>query len=269
MLGDMHPPKPKKGINKSDGPGTYRKYKCGNYAPTRKSDDANSAVAEADSLVAAVKSAVAEAGAAASSSNAIGSPTVAAPTELDPQVTKFFDQMASLGKTGDVEKKRSKEVPAQYEQPVVSDSYYSVARGSDVPQENHSASPPGWSAQSVGTDAGSEQTHGYGVPSAIGATSSQQHIEHPVNNPLAPHEVRKLNRDNVDEEDEPTSPWILIDNTDGGSSDAAADTGPKPLNNTPDHDVMRRPAPKEAAVAATAYATKWKRTGRSSWQKNE
>ena len=47
-----------------------------------------------------------------------------------------------------------------------------------------------------------------------------------------------------------------------------ADNRPRPLN-TPDHDAMCRPAPKEAAVAATAYATKWKRTGRSSWQKNE
>ena len=72
----------------------------------------------------------------------------------------------------DDKKKESKEVPAQDEQPsVVSASFYPGDRGSVVPQRS------GSSAQSVGTDAGSEQTHGYGVSSAVGATSTQAPIE--------------------------------------------------------------------------------------------
>ena len=131
-------------------------------------------------------------------------------------------------------------------------------------KKKHSAPKPGRSTESVDADAGNEQTHGYGVPSASGATSSQQPIEHPVDGPLAPDEGRKLNIDNADPESAPDSPWLLIGDADKESSDAAADTGPRPLN-TPDHDVMQRPAPTEAAVAAIAYSTKWERRG-GSWK---
>ena len=68
---------------------------------------------------------------------------------------------------------RSKQVPTQAKQPVGSKSFDPVGRGSAVPQETQ----PGSSAQSEGADAGSEQTHGYGVSSAIGATSTQAPIE--------------------------------------------------------------------------------------------
>ena len=220
--GDKLPPPPKNGINKSDGRGTYRKYKYGNYDPERHWDDSNSAVAEAGSLVAAVKSAVAEAGAAASSTGAVYSHTVAARPKARPPRASIDEFMTPLEKTGAVIQIRPKEVPSQYEQPAVSDSCHSVARGSDVPQKKHSAPKPGCSTQSVDADAGNEQTHGYGVPSASGATSSQQPIEPPVDGPLAPDEGRKLNIDNADPESAPDSPWLLIGDADEESSDAAS-----------------------------------------------
>ena len=99
--GDQLPPTPTEGINESDGPGSYSRYKTGNYQPTRALDDAKSAVAEAESAASGVESAVAEAGTAASSSNAVGSPTVA-PTELD-SPTLSVKSAASLDVKGDLQ----------------------------------------------------------------------------------------------------------------------------------------------------------------------
>ena len=86
--GDKLPPPPEKGINESDGPVSYRRYKIGNYQDA----EASAVVVEAEIVVVAAESAVAEAettpevaaeaGTAASSSNALGSHTVA-PTEMD------------------------------------------------------------------------------------------------------------------------------------------------------------------------------------------
>ena len=87
--GDELPLVPVNGINKSDGPGSYKGYKVGNYQSTPKL-----MVADAESAVAETESAVAETGTTAASSNAVGSPTVA-PTEMD-SPTESLPSTASL-----------------------------------------------------------------------------------------------------------------------------------------------------------------------------
>ena len=95
QIGDKLPPVPDNGINESDGPGSYNRYKYGNYQSTQAM-----VVADAKSAVAESESAVAEAGTAASSSNAVGSPTVA-PTEMD-SPTESNTTTASLASTVDL-----------------------------------------------------------------------------------------------------------------------------------------------------------------------
>jgi hypothetical protein len=95
QIGDVLPPVPDEGINESDGPGSYNRYKYGNYQSTQAMD-----VADAKSAVAESESAVAEAGTAASSSNAVGSPTIA-PTEMD-SPTESNTTTASLASTVDL-----------------------------------------------------------------------------------------------------------------------------------------------------------------------
>ena len=65
---DKLPPKPVNGINKSDGPGSYKGYKVGNYASPPEV-----VVADVESAVAEAEPAVAEPGTAADSSNAVPS----------------------------------------------------------------------------------------------------------------------------------------------------------------------------------------------------
>lgn len=65
---DKLPPVPKAGINKSDGPGSYKAYKLGNYQSPPEV-----VVADVESAVAGAEPAVVEPGTAADSSNAVPS----------------------------------------------------------------------------------------------------------------------------------------------------------------------------------------------------
>ena len=107
MPGDKLPGPPRKGINQTDGPGTYKHYKYNNYNPQRKSET-NSAVAEENSAVAAVKRANAEASAAARSA-------VPKPCPPEPPNEVLAKAMSRLGQTSEAPgyKKQYNKVRAQ------------------------------------------------------------------------------------------------------------------------------------------------------------
>jgi hypothetical protein len=131
----------------------------------------------------------------------------------------------------------------------------------------------------VGADAGSEQTHGYGVTSGIGATS----IEQPIDTQMitesgyrAAYEALNVIRDNVGEKDVPGEPFIpgekkdsrvnkipTVHCTEGRSSDAAADTGPRPL--TPDQGPHTGGDVRHLTPDEVPYH--WDSTGRPQWDR--
>ena len=286
--GDQLPQKPVRGINESDGRGSYRRYKIDNYKPTRALEDANSAVAEAESAAAGVESAVAVAGTAASSSNAVGSPTVA-PTELD-SPTVSVKSSTSLDVKGGVQ--GDTPVPTEISQPLqrtrhdemkkykersVSGLCPPVESGSAVRQEDHSDPRSGWSAQNWGADEWSEHTHGYGVTSGIGATSIVQpndaHMHAEFSALFKQDEGNQEGGDGTYENKAArVNEMDPVHYTEGRSTDAAADPGPRPP--TPDPvpytggDVRRITAQETAAVAARADSAKYERTNGEWWRSN-
>jgi len=176
----------------------------------------------------------------------------------------------------DVQRTRPDEMK-QYKQPVVLGLYPPVGSGSAVRQEDHSAPRSAWSAQSWGADAWSEHTHGYGVTSAIGATSIVQpndtHMHAEFSALFKQDEGNQEGGDGTYENKAVRfNEMATVHYTEGRSTDAAADPGPRPP--TPDPvpytggDVRRIAAQEAAAVAARADRDKWERANRLWWRSN-
>ena len=165
---DKLPPVPVNGINKSDGRGSYKMYKYGNYQPTPEV-----VVADAESAVAEAESAVAEAGTAAASSNALGSPTVA-PTEMD-SPTESIATTASLevrntdGETVHEFIQRTRPTETSQYSTVLSRGYPPVGGGTAVRRVHHSAPRSGWSDPSWVNSVWNTQMRD---PSSVWATST-------------------------------------------------------------------------------------------------
>ena len=155
--------------------------------------------------------------------------------------------------------------------------YPSRRSGSADRQGDHSAPRSGWIPQSWAADAGNAHTHGYGATSIIGTTPIIQ-----VNDIDMHAKLRKAYMEDKENQEGGGgtfekkavrfSGMATVHYTEGRSTDAAADPGPRPPTSDPvpytGGDVRRVAAQEEAAVAARADRAKWERANGLWWRSN-
>jgi hypothetical protein len=296
--GDQLPRAPVQGINQSDGPGSYNRYKYGNYDPTRAIEDApgvESAVADAEAEDApGVESAVAEAeSTAAASGDVMGSPvrtvrrrsSEVATTEIDTTSEEEF----GVSCNGDLEKcnehlRRMRPNETSWRKEVAEGSYVRpVSQGggsgsNTLPEFPYNAvdQVPSWGSQTWGAGAWSTHTHGYGVGYAVGATAILQPDDTNVHAEISA--LHKQDEDNQEggggtDKDKAVrfNETATIHYTEGRSSDAAeaivaaGPPAPEPLPYT-GSDARRATENANAIRANREYRDRWVWASKSWWQ---